>query len=115
MFIEKHCVAQLNFHNPDEPLMIAGIDCSQHGHRGPNGARGSAKNIARSGHKTFIGHSHTPCIEKGCYQVGVMSPKLEYSVGLTSWCNTHGLIYNNGTRAMFHIVENKLSPTMRKM
>lgn len=115
LFVHAYCGAEVNFVNPDDRFLIRGIDCSQHGDRGPNGARGSARGFAQSGSKTMVGHSHTPQIEKGCYVVGVMSPDLDYAKGLSSWCNTHGIIYDNGKRALFNIIKGKLSPSMRKM
>ena len=112
-YVQRYSKAEVHFINPDDTFLIRGVDCSQHGDRGPNGSRGTARAFAASGHKTMIGHGHTPRIEKGCYQVGVMSPNLEYAKGLSSWCNTHGIIYDNGKRALFNIVNGKLSPTMR--
>jgi len=115
VFVHKYCDSEVNFVDCNERFLIRDIDCSQHGDRGPNGARGSAKGFAASGSKTMIGHSHTPRIEKGCYQVGTMTTNLDYAKGLSSWCNTHGIIYDNGKRALFNIIKNKLSPSMRRM
>lgn len=116
LFVEKYSPTHESiFVGPNDEFNIRGIDCSQHGDRGPNGSRGSAKSFAKSGVKTFVGHSHTPRIEKGCYQVGTSSVDMEYAQGFSSWCITHGLIYDNGKRALFNIVDGKLSPTMRKM
>lgn len=113
-FIQNETKSKIQFIGPNDDFQVAGIDCSQHGDRGPNGARGSAKAFAKSGCKTFMGHVHSPCIEKGCYAVGVMSPDLEYAAGFGSWMNTHGTIYPNGKRCLWSIVDGKLSPSMRK-
>lgn len=115
LFIRDRCSVPLNFVDCDDSFYIRKIDCSQHGDRGANGSRGSAKSFSKTGHKTMIGHSHTPRIEKGCYQVGIASPDLEYAKGLSSWMNTHGIIYDNGKRALFNIVNDKLSPSMRRI
>lgn len=112
LFVNQY-LPDVKFIDSDTIFDVAGIDCSQHGDRGPNGARGSVKSLAKSGHKMIIGHSHTPGIEKGCYQVGVMSPNLDYAKGLSSWLNTHAIIYPNGKRALFSIIKNQLSPLMR--
>ena len=70
-----------------------------HGDRGPNGARGSAKNLRRIGIKSVIGHSHSPQISEGCYQVGTSSRlKLEYNEGPSGWLNTHCVIHADGKR-----------------
>ncbi len=115
LFLEKYCKTVPRFVDGNESFLIAGIDCSQHGDVGPNGARGSAKSFSRTGHKTVIGHSHTPGIEKGCYQVGTSTLNLSYAVGYSSWVNSHCIIYANGKRGLFNIVNDKLSPLMRKM
>ena len=49
----------LKWINGDSAYMIGGVDHAQHGHRGANGARGSARGIANTTHKASIGHSHT--------------------------------------------------------
>lgn len=115
LFLERYCKKDLIFVGGNDLFEVAGVDCSQHGHRGPNGARGSAKAFARTGHKTVIGHSHTPAIEKGSYQVGTASMDMSYAVGYSSWHNTHCVIYPNGKRALHSIVNGKLSPIMRTL
>jgi len=98
----------IEFLEPDESLTIAGIEVSLHGDKGPNGSRGSAKGLSRLPHKTVIGHSHTPGIERGCYQVGTSTGfDLSYCSGPTSWMNTHCAIYQNGKRQLIHIVGTK--------
>jgi hypothetical protein len=92
----------------EESCLVEGIECGMHGHYGPNGSRGSAKNMKRIGVKTVIGHSHTPAIEEGCYQVGT-STKLSrgYTHGPSSWLNTHCVIYPNGKRTLINIIDGK--------
>lgn len=90
----------------DEPLIIKGIDCSQHGDTGLNGARGSAAGLSKMGVKSVIGHSHTPCIFQGVYQGGTSSElRLEYNRGPSSWLNTHTMIYANGKRSLIHVID----------
>jgi hypothetical protein len=92
----------------EESCLVEGIECGMHGHYGPNGSRGSAKNMRRIGVRSIIGHSHTPAIEEGCYQVGT-STKLSrgYTHGPSSWLNTHCLIYPNGKRTLINIIDGK--------
>jgi hypothetical protein len=92
----------------EESCVVEGIECGMHGHYGPNGSRGSARNMRRIGVKSIIGHSHTPAIEEGCYQVGT-STKLSrgYTHGPSSWLNTHALIYPNGKRTLLNIIDGK--------
>lgn len=95
------------FVGPSDAATIAGVDVSQHGDRGPNGARPSPIGFARSSRKMFVGHSHTPGIFQGCYTVGTSTKNMEYAKGLSSWMTTHGIIYANGKRALLHVVEGR--------
>ena len=83
----------------DHPLKIAGIRHDQHGDLGPNGARGSAANIARTGEKANIGHSHSAAIAHGAYQAGTFSLlDLGYNRGPSSWSHSAILTLPNGKR-----------------
>lgn len=86
--------------------MLANIELSMHGDRGPNGARGSRMNLRRIGVKSIIGHSHSPGIEEGCYQVGTNTPlKQEYTRGPSSWLQSDCALYANGKRSLIHIID----------
>jgi hypothetical protein len=90
----------------DQSFSLGGIELGFHGDAGPNGARGSIKNMRRIGTRTVIGHSHTPGIEEGCYQTGTStSLRLEYTVGPSSWLNTHCVIYASGKRSLINIID----------
>lgn len=90
----------------NESYVLAGIELGMHGELGPNGARGSIKNLRRIGVKSVIGHSHTPGIEEGCYQVGTSTRlKLEYNNGPSSWLNTHCLLHADGKRQLINIID----------
>jgi hypothetical protein len=113
LYVEKYGKKKHEFIGPNDLYMIEDIDISQHGDRGPNGARGSAKSFAKTGYKTIIGHGHTPTIEKGTYQCGVSSHDMPYAQGYSSWLNTHCIIYANGKRGFVTIINDKLPPMMR--
>lgn len=90
----------------DERFELGGVECGLHGDRGPNGARGSLRNLSRIGARVISGHSHTPGIEEGHYQCGTSTPlKLEYNRGPSSWLNTHCVVYANGKRTLITIVD----------
>jgi hypothetical protein len=92
----------------DESFEITDIEVAFHGDSGPNGARGSIMNFSKIGPKTIIGHSHTPGIEDGCYQVGLSARKdLDYASGPSSWMHTHCIIYPDGHRTLIHIIDGK--------
>lgn len=92
----------------DESFIVNDVEIGFHGDIGANGARGSAKSFARTSLKTIIGHSHSPCIEEGCYQVGTSSRlDLSYKKGLSSWMHTHCIIYPDGKRTLINIIDGK--------
>lgn len=105
--LPKKARARVGFLNPNEPHEICGIDVSQHGDRGANGARGSINAYAKLNRKMVVGHSHTPGIRQGAWQVGVSAPDMEYAVGLSTWMCTHCVIYPNGKRALLTVINGK--------
>lgn len=92
------------FTYPNKPYMLGGVDHSQHGHKGANGARGSATGMANTTHKLTIGHTHSARIVKAVYQVGKSCGTLEYESGLSSHTNTHCLQYASGKRTLIDIL-----------
>jgi hypothetical protein len=108
MLAKEYLINNIHVLDYEESCLVEGIECGMHGHYGPNGSRGSAKNMRRIGVKSIIGHSHTPSIEEGCYQVGT-STRLSrgYTHGPSSWLNTHCLIYPNGKRTLINIIDGK--------
>lgn len=83
----------------NQSYTIAGIECALHGDQGPNGARGSLKNLSKIGVKVISGHSHTPGIEAGHYRTGTMTAlQLEYTGPVSSWLNAHVSIDPMGKR-----------------
>jgi hypothetical protein len=91
---------------PDESFAPAGIECGMHGDSGPNGARGTIKNLSRLGSRVVVGHSHTPGIREGAYQVGTSTElRAEYTEGPSSWLNAHCVIYANGKRSLLFIID----------
>ncbi len=90
----------------DESFSVANMELGMHGDRGPNGSRGSIRNHRRLGVRSIIGHSHTPGIEEGAYQVGTSTVlRQEYNSGPSSWLNAHCLINADGKRQLIIIVD----------
>lgn len=90
----------------DESFSLGGVELGMHGNLGPNGARGSITNLRRIGSKSFIGHSHSPGINEGAYQVGTSSLlRLDYNKGPSSWLNCHGILHADGKRQLVVIVD----------
>lgn len=89
-----------------QSFQLAGIELSMHGDRGPNGAKGSIRNLRRIGVKSVIAHTHSPGINEGCYQAGTSTYlNLEYTSGPSGWLNTHVLLYANGKRTLITMID----------
>ena len=85
-----------------------GIECALHGDRGANGSRGSARQFARMGRRSNVGHSHSARIVQGCYQAGTNSDlDLGYNQGLSSWTHSDIITYPNGKRAIITFFNSK--------
>jgi hypothetical protein len=84
------------------------IELSMHGDKGLNGARGSLLALSKIGVKSIIGHSHTPGIRDGCYQVGTSSVlRRDWNAGPSSWMHTHAIVYPNGKRSLINMIGNE--------
>lgn len=90
----------------DESHMVGSIETGMHGHLGPNGARGSLRNLRRIGVKSVSGHEHSPGIDEGAWRVGTSTDlRRGYTKGPSSWLQTHCLIYANGKRTLLNIID----------
>lgn len=113
LFCEEYGVGHVTWLDGNKKFVIGETDVSQHGDRGPNGAKGTGKSFAKSGIKTITGHAHTPGIHKGNKTVGVSETDLPYAKGYTTWMNTHAIIYPDGNSTLFSIIKDKLPPLLR--
>lgn len=90
----------------DESFALGGVEMGMHGDIGPNGARGSIRNLRRIGTKSIIFHSHRPGIDEGCYQAGTSTHlKLEYNHGASGWLNAHVSLNADDKRQLIVIVD----------
>ena len=92
----------------DDSYRILGqIEAGLHGHLGPNGARGTPRNI-RSAGKVNSGHTHSAGIFEGVYTAGVYG-KLDmgYNKGLSSWSHSMVVTYPNAKRTILTIKKGK--------
>lgn len=82
-----------------------GVGIGHHGHKGPNGAKGSLSSYANMEQHEVIGHSHTAGIMGGTYQVGTFS-KLQqgYNIGPSSWTHTGCLVYPGAQKQLITFV-----------
>jgi hypothetical protein len=96
------------FVDRNDDCSIHDIQLSMHGDVGSNGARGSRKGFTLLPIKSIIGHSHSPGIDKGVYQVGTSSLlRLEYNKGASSWDHAHVIVNPNGKRQLIFIRNGK--------
>ena len=99
---------QATFLGHTDHFQIAGVEVGYHGHTGPNGSRGTIRGFGKIGVRSVIGHSHTPGIKDGVYQVGTSAAlDMEFVRGPSSWLHTHCLVYKNGKRSLVNIIDGK--------
>jgi hypothetical protein len=102
--VPKHS-DKLQWLTVDEDYVVGGVHLGAHGDKAANGARGSIKALAKSYPRCVIGHSHTPGIFKGAFQVGTSSLlRLGYNKGPSSWIHCSCLVYRNGQRQLINSI-----------
>lgn len=96
-----------NIVHEDDSLQIAGIEHGLHGHLGPNGSRGSPKNLRTVG-KANTAHTHSAGIVEGVYTAGVFGElDMGYNKGLSGWSHSFILTYANGKRTVCTLKDGK--------
>lgn len=101
--------AGMKWLKPGESFSRHAVEFGYHGHKGPNGARGSTKGFANIGAKVTKGHSHGAEIIDGAHSVGV-SGRLDMGYNMDSpsaWSQSHEILYANGKRALVHCVDGR--------
>jgi hypothetical protein len=89
----------------DESYKVAEIELGAHGDKGANGSKGSPNTLEKGYGNCVVGHSHTPKIIRGFFQVGTSTYlKLPYTEGTSSWCHTSCLVYPNGARQLINSI-----------
>lgn len=102
--VPKH-MSKIKWLGADDDYVISSIHLGAHGDKAANGAKGSIKSLAKSYPYCVIGHSHTPGIFKGAFQVGTTSLlRLGYNKGPSSWVHCSCLVYRNGQRQLINSI-----------
>lgn len=98
--------------NTNDSFIRNNVELAIHGHKGPNGSKGSVQSFSRLATKMIIGHGHSPQIMNGCYQVGVScNLNHEYNDGLSGWAYASCTLSKSGKRQMIILNKNTLSYT----
>jgi hypothetical protein len=106
--INLKCMNKIKWLKRDEDLRLADIQLGAHGDKGANGARGGLQSMEFAYGNSVTGHSHSPEVLRGAWQVGTSSHlKLGYNVGPSSWLNSSCLVYPNGQRQLINAIKGK--------
>lgn len=98
----------VRFLDEDESFVVKGVEYGIHGHRGPNGARGTSTNLARMGRRINRGHEHSAGIFENIFTSGLSGVNDQgYNKGPSSWSPSHIVTYSNGSRAIFTMWQGK--------
>jgi hypothetical protein len=103
--LDKEIANKINWLNMDEDFKVANVQLGAHGHAGSNGAKGSLVAMEHAYGNSITGHTHTPSILRGAWQVGTSSYlKLSYVKGSSSWLHSSCLLYPNGSRQLINCI-----------
>lgn len=93
------------FFKEDESCRVRGVELTYHGHRGANGSRGTSGQFDKLNLKMITGHEHSPKLYQNAMVVGTSTKlKLDYTKGVSSWLNAHGILYSNGKYALITLI-----------
>lgn len=100
---------RVHFLGVDEELTLKGVAHPYHGHKGPNGAKGSAMGFRKLGSKVTIAHTHQPKIIDAVVQVGVYANlRPGFTKGSPSgWLNAHCPLHADGKRQLIIIIDGR--------
>jgi len=104
--MEDSLTVEYEFINGDGAYNIAGIDCSQHGDKGADGAR-TAVGFHKLSRKLQTGHSHKRFIKGLHWSSAVIPLELGYNKGYGTWSSTDTAITTEGTRAHITFIKGK--------
>lgn len=91
-----------------DSLILGGIEHAMHGDSGPNGSRGSVRNLARIGVKSWTGHGHSKEIFEGAKRVGTATRLFaDYTKGPSSWTNADGITNADGKGQIIDYIAGK--------
>lgn len=99
----------LKFLDIDDDFIVAGVALGNHGHLGSNGRRNpGTKGMLKAYGKCVFGHGHHGEMWHEAMMVGTSTYlKLGYNKGASSWDNSQGILYKDGTRQLVNVIYGK--------
>jgi hypothetical protein len=92
----------VRFLGEDESYIICkragGIECGLHGDLGPNGSRGSTRNLRKLGRAVNKGHDHQAAIRDKVWSAGACSLNFPYMKGPGAHSISHIVTFDNAAR-----------------
>jgi hypothetical protein len=91
----------------NDSFKVAGFECSQHGHKGLGGSRGTPSQYRKLSTKAVTAHTHSPQRLDGLLVAGCSCDKrLGYNNGMSDWAWCDIIIHKDG-KAQHIIYDNK--------
>jgi hypothetical protein len=105
----KKLMANMVWLKRDQDFKVAGVELGAHGDLGSNGRKNpGSKGMYKAYGKVFYGHCHYGEIWHEAMSVGTSSyKKLGYNKGSSSWDNSQGIVYKDGTRQLINVINGK--------
>ena len=105
-YLDEATKKKLRWLKLDESFILNGIEQGVHGHKGPDGSRGSLQNLEKSYTACNVAHRHSPAILRDAWQAGTSTVlSLEYTSGASSWVNASIVQYPNGGRQIINSIK----------
>jgi len=101
LYDSEYKLKRVTFGRHDSSEVVAGHELAHHGHRGANGARGSAPGFEAFSVPMVKGHDHTPRKNGDVVTVGVCGFNMGYNKGPSSWLRRHVILWPNGQVQFF--------------
>jgi hypothetical protein len=103
--LDEEVIGKLNWPSRNTDLIVEGVQLICHSDLGPNGAKGSAGNLAATYPKAVGGHTHSPEIAGGLWRAGHLShDRHGYNKGPSNWLPSVVVVYPGGFMQNINII-----------
>ena len=91
----------------DMSYKVHGVECSAHGDKGANGAKGNLATFEKGLGDCVVAHTHSAAIFRKVFCVGTVGEMdMGYNEGMSNWTRTCCLIYRDGTKQLINFIPN---------